>query len=116
MKHHVFSARTTEQGLKTLNQVKLERGLSWDELVVDAIVTHYKLDRKLLALPKIDKPTKTAKPDATKQPKAEEKTEKPAMEVKQVAVIATAETKPTKMPKATAKKVNGKKAEPAKKS
>ena len=33
-KHHVFSARTTEEGLRTLNQLKEERGIGWDELVM----------------------------------------------------------------------------------
>lgn len=157
-KHYVFSARTTEAGLKLLNQLKETLGISWDELVIDAVSAHYRLDRKLLAVPRAEKPAKVEakgqpKAEAKGQfkaeaPKAEAKVEKqqpkvepkpkeadnPTVEAKQAAsvkvggngkeakadkpaaVIATAETKPTQMPKATAKKINGRKAGPAKKS
>ena len=36
VKQHVFSARTTEEGLKVLNGLRKERGIGWDDLVVDA--------------------------------------------------------------------------------
>ena len=81
-KQHVFSARTTEEGLGLLNKLKADLGVGWDELVVDAICAHYGLDRSALALPKVEKThrvetkTKTkakakAKPKQERQPKAE---------------------------------------------
>jgi hypothetical protein len=57
-KHYVFSARTTREGLRQLNDVKRERGVSWDDLVIDAVCAHYGLDRFTLALPKVEKATK----------------------------------------------------------
>ncbi len=60
-KHHVFSARTTEEGLKVLNQLKEERGIGWDDLVIDAVCAHYGLDRGVTALPKAERPPKKAK-------------------------------------------------------
>jgi len=40
-KQHVFSARTTEEGLRILNAKKGELGISWDDLVIDAVNAHY---------------------------------------------------------------------------
>jgi hypothetical protein len=54
-RHYVFSARTTREGLRQLNDVKRERGVSWDELVIDAVCAHYGLDKSTLALPKVEK-------------------------------------------------------------
>ena len=69
-RHYVFSARTTREGLRQLNDVKRERGLGWDELVIDAVCAHYGLDRSALALPKAEKaPRVEAKP----KPKAKAK-------------------------------------------
>lgn len=61
-KQYVFSARTTEEGLKILNQLKTDRGIGWDELVVDAVCTHYGLDRGIIAIPKQARADKPAKP------------------------------------------------------
>ncbi len=60
-KQHVFSARTTEEGLKVLNQLKTERSIGWDELVIDAVCAHYGLDRGVMAPPKAERPPKPAK-------------------------------------------------------
>jgi hypothetical protein len=57
-KHYVFSARTTEEGLKLLNQLKTEKGVGWDDLVIDAVCAHYGLDRLTMALPKAYRPEK----------------------------------------------------------
>jgi len=57
-KQHVFSARTTEEGLKTLNELKARLGVSWDGLVIDAVNAHYGVD--------VPKP-----PRAERPPKAE---------------------------------------------
>ncbi len=65
-KHHVFSARTTEEGLEVLNQLKEERGIGWDELVIDAVCAHYGLDMGVMALPKAEKPQKTTKESKAK--------------------------------------------------
>jgi len=55
-KHHVFSARTTEEGLGILNRLRKERGIGWDELVVGAVCAHYGLDAAAMAVPKQAKP------------------------------------------------------------
>jgi hypothetical protein len=74
-KHYVFSARTTEAGLRALNQLRQEKGIGWDELVVDAICAHYGLDRSVLALPKAErKPKVEAEAKAKTKPKAKAKT------------------------------------------
>lgn len=59
-KHYVFSARTTEAGLKALNELKEKRGISWDELVIDAVCGHYGLDKETLSLQRPDKQAKPA--------------------------------------------------------
>jgi len=57
-KQHVFSARTTEEGLGLLNGLKKERNVGWDDLVIDAVCAHYGLDKAAMALPKAYKPDK----------------------------------------------------------
>jgi len=68
-KHHVFSSRTTEEGLKALNELKAKLGVSWDALVIDAVCAHYGLDRGVMAVPpkpKAEKKTEVAKPKKAK--------------------------------------------------
>jgi hypothetical protein len=60
-KHYVFSARTTEEGLKLLNGVREERKIGWDDLVLDAVCAHYGLDKLVMALPKAYRPEKPKK-------------------------------------------------------
>jgi hypothetical protein len=73
-RHYVFSARTTREGLRQLNDVKRERGLSWDDLVIDAVCAHYGMDRSVLALPKAEKaPRVETKAKAKPKPKAKAK-------------------------------------------
>jgi len=72
-KQHVFSARTTEQGLKALNETKGRLKLSWDELVVEAVSTHYNLDKEMMTLPRKEKPAKAEQP-----PTEETQPEQPA--------------------------------------
>jgi hypothetical protein len=57
-KQYVFSARTTEEGLRQLNELKAERGIGWDDLVIDAVCAHYGLDRLAMMLPKVYRPEK----------------------------------------------------------
>ena len=57
-KQFVFSARTTEEGLRVLNELKGRLSMGWDEMVIDAVCTYYKLDRAAIALPKREKPAK----------------------------------------------------------
>ncbi len=57
-KQHVFSARTTEEGLKALNELKASLKMSWDELVIEAVNTQYNLDKAMMTLPKKEKPAK----------------------------------------------------------
>jgi hypothetical protein len=93
-KQHVFSARTTKEGLRLLNGIRKERGIGWDDLVIDAVCERYGLDRLVVALPKAYKPekkqevtkgkrkgkgAKARKPKATKESKlsAEEAAEEP---------------------------------------
>ncbi len=65
-KQYVFSARTTEQGLKVLNDLKARLGVNWDVLVIDAVCGHYGLERAAMALPRAEKPQKTTKESKTK--------------------------------------------------
>jgi hypothetical protein len=57
-KQHVFSARTTEEGLRLLNGLRKERNVGWDDLVIDAVCAHYGLNKLVMALPKAYKPEK----------------------------------------------------------
>ena len=57
-KQHVFSARTTEEGLRLMNALKKERNVGWDDLIIDAVCAHYGLDRAAMALPKAYKADK----------------------------------------------------------
>ena len=59
-KQYVFSARTTETGLKTLNELKGKLKASWDEMVIDAVCEKYNLQKEMMALPKKEKPAKQA--------------------------------------------------------
>lgn len=66
-KQHVFSARTTEQGLKELNELKARLGVSWDEMVIDAMCARYGLDKTVMALPKKDMPAKETQKETSKE-------------------------------------------------
>jgi hypothetical protein len=57
-KHHVFSARMTEEGLRVLNELREQRNVGWDELVIEAVCAHYGLDTAVMALPQQVKPDK----------------------------------------------------------
>ena len=77
-KHYVFSARTTEKGLKILNDLKDKLGIGWDQLIVDAVCAHYKLDKSVIAVPKDtrreeERAAKKAKLEAEKKAKAEQR-------------------------------------------
>jgi hypothetical protein len=84
-KQHVFSARTTEEGLRRLNELKTRLGVSWDELVIDAVCAHYGLDRAAMALLRKEKaargPEKADRP-AEAQADGEEPTGKAAEQKK----------------------------------
>ncbi len=69
-KQYVFSARTTEAGLKALNEVKARLKVSWDELVIEAVSAHYEMDKAMMTLPRKEKPAKAAQSD-TEQPPTE---------------------------------------------
>ncbi len=69
-KQHVFSARTTEEGLRKLNELKGELRVSWDELVIDAVCSRYGLDKSVMALPNKEKATNEA-PAAERQAPSE---------------------------------------------
>jgi hypothetical protein len=64
-KQYVFSARTTEEGLRQLNEVKNRLKLSWDDLVIDAVCEKYGLEKETMALPRKEKPAEEAQ--ATEQ-------------------------------------------------
>jgi hypothetical protein len=36
-KHYIFSARTTEEGLRQLSGLRSELNAGWDDLVIDAV-------------------------------------------------------------------------------
>jgi hypothetical protein len=69
-KHHVFSARTTGEGLRRLNEVKARLGIGWGDLVIEGISAYYGLDRAEMTLPRKEKPSKEA-PTAEQQAPAE---------------------------------------------
>ena len=75
-KHHVFSARTTEEGLRLLNGLRRERKVGWDDLVIDAVCDRYGLDKAVMALPKTEKPAKEA--ENNQQPMEQTAEETPA--------------------------------------
>jgi hypothetical protein len=52
----VFSARTTEEGLKTLNELKARLCVGWDGLVIDAVSAHYGVD--IPKPPRVERPPK----------------------------------------------------------
>jgi hypothetical protein len=54
-KQYVFSARTTDEGLKQLNELKGKLHIGWDEIVIDGMCGHYKLEKVVLSLPKKEK-------------------------------------------------------------
>lgn len=67
-KQHVFSARTTEAGLKALNEVKSCFNIGWDELVIDAVSAHYNMDKAMMTLPRKEKPIIEAQPTEQQAP------------------------------------------------
>lgn len=73
-KQWVFSARTTEEGLRALNAKKAELGVNWDGLIINAVNAHYGLD--VPKLPKAERPPKAEKPAKAVKPKAEKKAKK----------------------------------------
>ncbi len=64
-KHHVFSARTTKEGLQALAELKSKLGVGWDGLVIGAVCAHYGLDRNVMAVPKKEKPDRPKLEDRT---------------------------------------------------
>ena len=59
-RHYVFSARTTEEGLRLLNGIREEKNIGWDDLVLDAVCARYGLDTLVMSLPKAYRPEKKA--------------------------------------------------------
>jgi regulator of protease activity HflC (stomatin/prohibitin superfamily) len=73
-KHYVYSSRTTERGLKILNELKDRLGVTWDGLITDAVCAHYKLDRADIALPRdTRREEERAAKEAEKQARAEQR-------------------------------------------
>jgi len=101
-KQFVFSARTTEEGLKAPNEVKARLKVGWDDLVVDAVCEHYGLDLAVIALP----PSKFLE---------EQKARRQAREAEKAVRKAEREAK-AKATKAAEKKAKGKVEKPAKKT
>ena len=76
-KHHVFSVRTTEEGLRLLNGIREEKKIGWDDLVIDAVCDRYGLDRRVMALPKVYRPEKKQSADKGKRKGKVAKARKP---------------------------------------
>lgn len=70
-KQYVFSARTTEEGLKALNEIKARLKASWDDMVIDAVCERYNLDRTVMMPPKKGKPAEASQ-NGAEQPHIEE--------------------------------------------
>ena len=87
-KQYVFSARTTEKGLRILNDLKARLGISWDELVIDSVCAHHRLDRADIAIPKDTKreeerAAKKAEKQAKRDGEKKAKTDKRAKALKE---------------------------------
>ena len=96
-KQYVFSARTTEEGLKRLGELRQECRVGWDELVIEAVSAHYNLDKAMMTLPKKEVPAKPVKGEAEQPPAEEVAPEQPA---------ATEQERPSKKQKKGGKKAN----------
>ena len=84
-KHYVFSARTTEEGLRVLNDMRKQRNIGWDDLVVDAVCACYGLDRGVMAIPKQVKPDKLQLKDRqTSDAKSKKKGESDGKDKRQI--------------------------------
>lgn len=83
-KHYVFSARTTEEGLKALNAKRTELKVGWDDFVVDAINTAYDMDVPKIPAKPVDELALKAKEDKAqaKADKAKAKAEAKAAKVR----------------------------------
>ena len=73
VRHYIFSARTTEDGLKTLNGLKAKLGVGWDDLIIDAVNAHYQVS--VPKPPRAERPEKVLRPKAEKKAKAGKKAE-----------------------------------------
>ena len=75
-RHFVFSARTTEEGLRLLNGIRQDKKIGWDDLVLDAVCERYGLDTLVMSLPKAYRPEKPKKEKkvATKRKHANKET------------------------------------------
>ena len=63
---HIFSARTTGDGLKQLNELKKKRGVGWDDLVIDAVCEKYGLDKATNQPPTEEQTTEAEPADVSK--------------------------------------------------
>jgi hypothetical protein len=68
-KQWVFSARTTEKGLEILQDFKERLGVSWDDLVIDAVNAHHGMD--------VPKPPRAERKPEAEEPKAEPRAKNP---------------------------------------
>ena len=102
-KQYVFSARTTEEGLKRLGELRQVRRMGWDELVIDAVSAHYDLDRAMMTLPRKEKPGNEMQP-AEQPPTEATAPEQP--------VVTEQEPPEEKRPKKKGKKGGKKASEP----
>lgn len=111
-KHHVFSARTTPEGLAILNGIRAEHKIGWDELVIAAVNAHWGVEVPML--PK-DTGREEAKAKAeVEKAEAKAKVETEKAEAKAKAEAEKAEAKAKKEAEAKAKK-EAKEAEKVKK-
>lgn len=99
-KHYVFSARTTEEGLKMLNDLKARLNISWDELIVPAINRAYDVSIPMVPRAPVDE-TKAAAKAQREQEKAEKKA---AAEKAKAAKVKEAAKKKAKADKVKADK------------
>lgn len=83
-KYMGFTAKTTPEGLTQLNQLRVDKKLNWNQLVITAINSYYKVNIPIPVKevkPKVEKPAKVAKPKAEKtaKPKKEATSKKEAV-------------------------------------
>lgn len=119
-KYHVFSARTTEAGLKILNDLKKAQNVGWDDLVINAMDRTYgvTIPRIELTGPSpAERATAKAKKEEAKAAKQKEREDaKKAKAVEKAKKAKAAKEKKAKADKAKADKAKAKAAKEAEKA
>jgi len=66
----VVSARVSEAGLRRLNELKMQLGVGWDSLILDAVSEKHGVPVEELALPKAEMKAGSSEAGETKKGEA----------------------------------------------